>query len=235
MAAPQLLEAEMKVPDRIILSFDQPLDPDAKPPLSSYSINYGKVPLVGHEFWGTSRVVLRLLRRATAEDKLEVNYQPPDDPNNALRAPVPDDANMVVIRRNVVRAFFKVPVKNLLKYDEIGWNTDANLGPSDARYVGDGDPHDHYLPDGDNGPCGNGHTHGGEVGAADLGGNMVATPAGTGGSGKRAAGAGYYNYPISTRPNPRTATPDDFVLAYGLKEAIQLTNIYNSDAIEPNT
>ena len=29
--------------------------------------------------------------------------------------------------------------------------------------------------------------------------------------------------------------PDDFILAYGLREAIQLTNIDNADAIEPNT
>ena len=41
-------------------------------------------------------------------------------------------------------------------------------------------------------------------------------------------------YPSYTRPNPRTATPDDFVLAYGLKEAIQLSNIDDADAIQPN-
>ena len=45
----------------------------------------------------------------------------------------------------------------------------------------------------------------------------------------------YGHYPIPSRPNPRTATPDDFILAYGLREAIQLTNIDDADAIEPNT
>lgn len=35
--------------------------------------------------------------------------------------------------------------------------------------------------------------------------------------------------------NPRTANPDDFVLAYGLREAIQITNIDDADATQPNT
>jgi phage gp36-like protein len=47
--------------------------------------------------------------------------------------------------------------------------------------------------------------------------------------------AGYSDYPIGARPDPKTATPDDFILAFGLKEAIQLTNIDNSDATTPNT
>ena len=42
-------------------------------------------------------------------------------------------------------------------------------------------------------------------------------------------------YPKPARPNPRSATPDDFVMAYGLREAIQLTNIDDADATQPNT
>jgi phage gp36-like protein len=42
-------------------------------------------------------------------------------------------------------------------------------------------------------------------------------------------------YPIATRPNPRAATPDDFVMAYGLREAIQISNIDDADATQPNT
>jgi len=43
-------------------------------------------------------------------------------------------------------------------------------------------------------------------------------------------------YPINARPaDPRAATPDDYILAYGLKEAIQISNLDDADAIQPNT
>ena len=42
-------------------------------------------------------------------------------------------------------------------------------------------------------------------------------------------------YPIADRPRPRSATPDDFILAYGLREATQITNIDHADATQPNT
>jgi phage gp36-like protein len=53
---------------------------------------------------------------------------------------------------------------------------------------------------------------------------------------------GGYGYPHQSRSgvlsenksDPRSATPDDFVIAYGLKEAIQLTNIDDSSATSMN-
>ncbi len=46
---------------------------------------------------------------------------------------------------------------------------------------------------------------------------------------------GGYGFPYQNRnPDPRNATPDDFVLAYGLKEAIQLTNIDDAAATSVN-
>ena len=46
---------------------------------------------------------------------------------------------------------------------------------------------------------------------------------------------GGYGFPYQNRnPDPRNATPDDFVLAFGLKEAIQLTNIDDASAISVN-
>jgi phage gp36-like protein len=58
---------------------------------------------------------------------------------------------------------------------------------------------------------------------------------GSDGSGSASVGRNYANYPIRSRPNPRSATPDDFVLAFGLREAIQLSNIDDADAVEPNS
>jgi phage gp36-like protein len=46
---------------------------------------------------------------------------------------------------------------------------------------------------------------------------------------------GGYGFPYQNRnPDPRNATPDDFVMAYGLKEAIQLTNIDDAAATSVN-
>lgn len=53
---------------------------------------------------------------------------------------------------------------------------------------------------------------------------------------------GGYGYPYQNRSgiltqnksDPRSATPDDFIVAYGLKEAIQLTNIDDSSASSVN-
>lgn len=46
---------------------------------------------------------------------------------------------------------------------------------------------------------------------------------------------GGYGYPYQSRSgDPKNASPDDFILAYGLKEAIQLTNIDDASATTVN-
>ena len=238
MAAPQLLEAQIKVSDQVLLTFDQALDTEVEIPLTAFSLNYGRVPLVSWKYYGTAGIALKVGRTLTSKDKIEVNYQPPEDINKALRAPIPRDANAVVIRRNVVRAFYKVPCLNQVKPNESGWNEMSNLGPSDDQFVGEDSPEGNPWQGGCNDLNGNQNSaHSGSTSARavrgmrrDRTGKLVG-----GTDGSHAAAGGYYNYPISTRPNPRTATPDDFVLAYGLKEAIQLSNIDDADAIQPNT
>ncbi len=79
MAAPLLQEASIKVRNRIVLSFDQALDTDVHPDVTVFSVNYGKVPLKDWEYLNTSQIVLFTLRDYGTKDKLEVNYQPPDD------------------------------------------------------------------------------------------------------------------------------------------------------------
>ena len=229
MAAPILLEAEIKVDDQIILSFDQALDDSITVPLTSFSVNYGKIPIVAYRWYGNASIVLRLGRGMNAKDKLEVNYQPPEDPYKALSAPYPHGSSLVVVRRNVVRAFYKVPVRNLLRQDETAWNTDSNLGVNDDQYT-DGD-----NPEFDGNvwrnECGDRIEPGaGGIGGIAVGGSTVQTN-----NTSRRDADGYQNYPIQGRPNPRSATPDDFILAYGLKEAIQITNMDNADAVQPNT
>jgi phage gp36-like protein len=180
MAAPQLLEFTIREQTKGILTFDQALDNSIPVPLSAFSINYGKLPLKSWQYLSTDSIELTFLRNISPADKIFLNYTPPNDINLALRAPVKEDASVATLRRNVVRAFFKVQGKNLIQVDEerSGWNRMANLG----QYAN-----------------GKGYS-------------------------RRDRGA-----------NPRTATPDDFILAYGLREAIQITNIDDADAIQPNT
>ena len=216
MAAPQLQEIQVKTADKVLLTFDQALDTSVNVPLVSFSINYGKVPVTAWEFRGTAAIVLTIGQPVTGRDKIEVNYQPPEDVNVALRAPVSSGASATVIRRNVVRAFYKVPALIMLRKSESEWNEMSNLGVSE---------------DGPN--TGDGVESGGgewEDGCSDVSGSGVGGTSANGG-----VGGGYGNYPIKPRPNPRTATPDDFILAYGLREAIQISNLDDADATQPNS
>jgi len=215
MAAPQLQEIQVKTSNKVLLTFDQPLDTSVNVPLVSFSINYGKIPVTEWQYRGTASVVLTVGYTITSRDKLEVNYQPPEDMLLALRAPVAANASPTIIRRNVVRAFYKVPALILLKKSEAEWNEMSNLGVSqDGPSTGDGVE-------------GGGGTW--EDDCSDVSGN-----GGSGGA-NGGVGGGYRNYPIQSRPNPRTATPDDFILAYGLREAIQVSNLDDGDATQPNT
>ena len=197
MAAPQLQQITVKVADQVLMTFDQPLDTSVLPPVTCFSINYGRIPITQWEYWGTAAIILKLSKPLTPQDKIQVNYQPPDDLAIALRAPTAPNPNAVVIRRNAVRAFFKVPANLQLDIDEGTWNENANLGVNDDQRQGGGTT------------CSNGALDGNDS-------------------------DGYGNYPYQSRPNPRTATPDDFIIAFGLKEAIQVSNIDNADATQPN-
>ena len=351
MAAPQLTEAIIKNPIWVQLIFDQPIDDLTVLPSTCFSINYGRIPIDWVEFRGTSLVMLRTGQRILATDKLEVNYQPPDDINLALKGVLPSDASDVLKRRNAVRALFKVPVKNMLAMDETNWAASSNLGGG-KRFVPDGEhpdvdvslpgfdicgdgsviignpnniininPNGHILEienlvggqDYTDGEWDNVYLTGGGAGAEgtratvgvkvengvvtaavlqaggreykqgevlDIAGSSFGDGTGTGGTvtvksinnlwaQAQAAGVipgadpmgegaqpftdGSSNgsgnslgggsgstkiqdlpYPIAERPTPRAATPDDFVLAYGLREAIQISNIDNADATQPN-
>lgn len=234
MAAPQVTEILQKVGDKFIIYFDKPLDDSVSFPSTCFSVNYGRIPIIGAGYYGTAAILVTLDRQLNEKDKIEVNYQPPEDLDLALRAPVSDTASNAVIKRNAVRAFFKVPVKNLIRPNEGNWNGDSNLGIS--RDVGDPN-----SPEGGNwgegvDVCGDGSVIIGGLPGTNPPDSTDETPttqpsSSTGGTIKNLIG----QYPNPQRPNPRTATPDDFVLAYGLREAIQITNIDDADATEPNT
>ena len=347
MAAPKVTEAYQKVRNKILVFFDQPLDDTVFFGQTSFSLNYGRVPIIGATYYGTAGILLMLGRDMTYRDKLELNYQPPDNLQTALRAPVADNASDLVIKRNAVRSFYKLPVKNLLPPDDNAWAAMANLG-GQSRFVPDGDSPEFgdTFPGFD--PCGDGSViignpnniinrrHQGEILALknlvggsgypdgqvtdldvvpDRGagrgakvsltvengsvvgvnlldggmffdvdqvltlendpgmgfsiqvaavyyhqnaedGGMDPAPPETGtqntgggvenpGGGGTGSGGGSGSssttrfqdlpYPDIDRPYPRSATPDDFILAYGLKEAIQLSNIDDADATQPNT
>ena len=345
MAAPKVEEVVLKSRDSVLVFFDQPLDEDIAVPVTSFSLNYGKIPISAAGYYGTAGILLMLDREMSYRDKLELNYQPPEDPELALRSPVGPGASNAIIRRNVVRAFYKLPVKNLLGADEQAWMATSNLGGGKRFVPNTENPEiDSNMPGFD--PCGDGSViignpnniinqrqqgeilqlknlvggtgypdgyvrgqkvnvdqgsgrsaelalnveNGVVIGAAidnggffyqvddtltlqnDLGvgfsvqvgavyffdysgsdndgapiGELppgTSTRAGdsnTGDSGGGTAGDGGGGtrfqdlpYPNIDRPSPRAATPDDFVLAYGLREAIQLSNIDDADASKPN-
>ena len=252
MAAPQLSEAYIKNPTIVVLSFDQPLDDSVALIPTTFSINYGRIPITSVEYYGTAEILLNLTQAAKPKDKLEVNYQPPDDVADAIRGTVPENPSQVLMRRAAIRAFFKVPIKNQLSPNEANWQQMSNLGSGHALFpdidspdgtgeiwsgeicgqevtidadgnviiggqveTGEpGEPIERPIPDGQDG------------GTAPMGGNTR-----SGNTIQTATGP----YPKPSRPNPRSATPDDFVMAYGLREAIQLTNIDDADATQPNT
>lgn len=336
MAAPKLSETYIKNPTKITLLFDQPLDDSVFFAPTCFSVNYGRIPISAAEYYGTAKIVLVLSQAITSDDKLEVNYQPPDDPALAIRGTVPPNPSVTLIRRNAVRAFYKVPIKNMLAVDEANWSANSNLGGG-RRFIpngespdldislpgfdicGDGsviignpdniinlNPHGHILEIG-NLVGGNGYTDGewenvpltgggadnngararasirvvnGEVtdvvlteggrnynvgDILDIPGLYFGNETGTGATvevitinnlwnqaaqagvipaasgGDANAGGGTNTpriqdlpYPIYDRPTPRSATPDDFIMAYGLREAIQISNIDNAEATEPN-
>ncbi len=233
MAAPQVTEVLQKVDDKILVYFDSPLDDSVEFPVTSFSVNYGRIPISGASYYSTAAILLVLDKKMTFRDKVEINYQPPEDLALAIRGTVGPESSNVVIRRNAVRAFYKLPVNNLLPVDENPWMSNSNLGGG-KKYVPDPD-----SPEGGGGSegidiCGDGSLVIGGTGGGANGGtpdeNGVAPAASGGASGS----VRDFSYPNFERPTPRTATPDDFVLAYGLREAIQLTNIDDADAIQPN-
>ena len=235
MAAPQVTEIIQKHPSKFLVYFDQPLDEDVEFPTTCFSINYGKIPISGASYYGTSAILLLIDRELTFRDKTELNYQPPEDIAVAIRSPTANNASNVVLRRNAVRAFFKVPVKNMLPPDENPWMANSNLGGGKTFVPDLDDPTMGEIPSID--LCGDGSIIIGlpstEDGDGEDGG-VSQTLSGNSRSGGVASGVTNRNYPNAMRPSPRTATPDDFILAYGLKEAIQLSNIDDADAVQPN-
>ena len=327
MAAPKVTETYHKVSDKVLIFFDKPLDDTVQFPATCFSLNYGKVPITGASYYGTAGLILTLGREMTYRDKLELNYQPPEDVTLALRAPVGDGSSTLVMKRNAVRAFYKVPVKNMMAPDENAWMANSNLGggkqfvpdPNNPDFDGSipgfdicgdgsiivGNPNN-IINNGDgetdvpNGAItsmgqltgGAGYTDGEYADTALVGGSgtgAVATLTVAQGAvttvvltangqdyavsdiltapltgfttpfsievdgvhvstgevdtfsettTQGAAGSGgslnAVSYPVFDRPRPRSATPDDFVLAYGLKEAIQISNLDDADATQPN-
>ena len=237
MAAPQVTEVLQKNPTKILLYFDQPLDDDVVFPVTAFSINYGKIPILAADYYGTAAILITIDRELNFRDKIEINYQPPETLASAIRAPVGDGASNLILRRNAVRAFFKVPIKNMLPPDENVWMANSNLGGG-KRYVPD--PDNPELPDVPGiDLCGDGSIIIGKPPSADNGDGDDGTETTDSGAapasdGNLIQGLKAVAYPNAERPSPRSATPDDFVMAYGLKEAIQLSNIDDADAIQPN-
>ena len=93
MAAPQVTEIVQKHPLKVLVHFDQPLDDEVLFPATRFSINYGKIPINAVGFYGTASILITLERELTYRDKIEINYQPPEDISVAIRAPVAEGSD----------------------------------------------------------------------------------------------------------------------------------------------
>jgi phage gp36-like protein len=182
VAVPSIKEITVPSPSTVMLWFDGPLDSRVPTPVECFTVNYGNYGVVTVNYASDTMVVLEIDSAVSPWDEVFVSYEPPLDLKQCLRGPLPPTANDVVVKRNAVRAFYRVPARNQLAPDEKtdGTQTQANLGQT----------------------------------------------------------IGGYGFPYQNRSgvltehksDPRSASPDDFIVAYGLKEAIQLTNIDDASA-----
>lgn len=186
MATPSIKEITIPNSSNVMLWFDGPLDSSVPVPTQSFTVNYGNFGVATVNYSSDTIITLGLDSFISPWDEVFVSYEPPIDLKQCLRGPVPPTANDVIIKRNAVRAFYRVPGRNQMSPDE---NTDgtqiqANLGQT----------------------------------------------------------IGGYGFPYQNRSgvltehksDPRSASPDDFIIAYGLKEATQLTNIDDASATTVN-
>jgi len=186
MAYPQIKEITVPSTSSIILWFDAPLDTNVVVPVTSFTVNYGQYGVATINYSSDTMVTLGLDNALSPWDEVFVSYEPPLELVQCLRGPVPPTANDVVKKRNAVRAFYRVPARNMMAPDEKtdGSHTQSNLGQTIGGF---GFPYQNRS---------------GEL-----------TP---------------------HKSDPRSASPDDFIVAYGLKEAIQLTNIDDAAATTVN-
>jgi phage gp36-like protein len=186
VAIPQIKEITVPSTSTVMLWFDGPLDSKVPVPVGCFTVNYGNYGVTTVNYASDTMIVLELDSFLSPWDEVFVSYEPPLDLKQCLRGPVPPTANDVVVKRNAVRAFYRVPARNQLAPDEKtdGSQTQSNLGATIGGY---GFPYQNR--------------------------SGVMTPG---------------------KSDPRSASPDDFIVAFGLKEAIQLTNIDDAAATTVN-
>lgn len=179
MTIPKIKEALLSTPTTVVLYFDAPLDDRVQVPVSSFTVNYGQYGVETIVYSSDTMLSLGLDSNLSPWDEVFVSYEPPLDLNLCMRGPIPPGANDVVKKRNAVRSFYRVAVRNGLTPDPKtdGTRNNSNLGST----------------------------------------------------------IGNYGFPYQNRnSNPQSASPDDFIVAFGLKEAIQLTNIDDASANSVN-
>jgi phage gp36-like protein len=186
MATPKIKEITVPSTSTVMLWFDGPLDSRVPVPVQSFTVNYGQYGVATVNYASDTMITLGLDNFLSPWDEVFVSYEPALDLKQCLRGPVPPTANDVVVKRNAVRAFYRVPARNQLAPDEKtdGTQVQANLGQT---ITGEGFPYQNR--------------------------SGVLT---------------------DHKSDPRSASVDDYILAYGLKEAIQVTNIDDAAATSVN-
>lgn len=179
MTIAKLKEVVLSESAKLSLYFDGPLDTRVSIPVASFTVNYGQFGVESAEYSSSTIITLTTDTDLSPLDGLFLTYEPPLNLDLCLRGPIPAESDDTVKKRNAVRSFYRVPVRNALTPDEStnGTRNNSNLGET----------------------------------------------------------IGGYGFPFQNRSsNPKNASPDDFILAYGMKEAVQLTNIDDASATSVN-
>ena len=111
MSIPKIKEITVPAPTTVILWFDAPLDANVAVPTSSFTVNYGQYGVDTVNYASDTMITLGLDSSLSPWDEAFVSYEPSLDLKQCLRGPVPPTANDVVVKRNAVRAFYRVPAR----------------------------------------------------------------------------------------------------------------------------
>ena len=137
MAIPKIKEATLPTPTTVILYFDSPLDSNISVPLSSFTVNYGQFGVETLVYSSDTMISLGLDSALSPWDEVFVSYEPPLDLSQCLRSPIPPGSGDVIKKRNAVRAFYRIPIRNSLAPDEgaDGSHVKSNIEDASATTV----------------------------------------------------------------------------------------------------
>lgn len=170
MSSPVLTSGEF-IQNQVYLFWSSPLDTSVNTPLSCFSFNFEKVPVIAYNYLGNNTIRFVLGNTLTEIDRLTFTYNPPVDPSLGLQGLTPNGSSSRLAAKSRIPQIYNFKLQNLMVASEVK---------------------DHY----------------------NLGDQYPTT--------------------VNTT-SPYSATVDDYIMAFGEKEAIQISNLDNASAITINS